>query len=321
MEYINYFLKSKSLIEFLNGLKNNGLKQAYLFSSNDKLENYASCEILSLLINCKNNLCLTCDSCIKILSGNSIDLKIYPKNKENNILVEDIEEIIDSCYVLPFENEYKIYILNDFDKATISSQNKFLKTLEEPPKSVIFLLNSQKPEMILDTIKSRCEKIILPPLKKEEIKDIIITNNIKFDEISLQNCENEIGNYLTLTNTNFSNIFEFCLDMLKNMNLSSEILFYASQILKDKANLENYFKSLIIIFNDVLRVKYNENQIKNKSKLKDIILLSQKFSEKAVNEILLNIIKYNKALSFNTNENLVVDALLINILEEKHKWN
>lgn len=319
MENLKYFLKSKTLVEFLTKIKNNGIKQAYLFSSLDKDKNYASCIILSLILNCKNNLCLNCPSCTKIINDNSVDLLVYPKSK--TILVDDIEGIIETCNILPLENDYKIYILNNFDEANITSQNKFLKTLEEPPKNVIFLINSTKTDMILDTIKSRCEKIILPKLNKDEIENIISSFNIEDDIICLENCNGEIGNYLNLLSSKFSEKFKFCLNLLKNMNLSSEMLYYSTKILKDKGNLENYFDSFISIFNDILVCKYDQNKVKNKSSILEIKLLSEKFSEKAVNEILKNIIKSNNALSFNTNESLVIDALLIDILEEKHKWN
>lgn len=319
MENLKYFLKSKTLLKFLNDLKNKGLKQAYLFSSGDKQKNYYASIILSLLINCKNNLCLNCSNCLKILNGTSVDLFVYPKNKA--IIVDDIEEIIESSLVLPLESEYKIYILNNFDEANISSQNKFLKTLEEPPKNVIFLLNSSKPEIILDTIKSRCTKISLPEIKKNELQDIISSFEKNLDITCLENCNNEIGNYFSLVERNFSNTFNFCLNLLKNMKNSSEILEFSSKIIKDRKNLEDYFLSFTSIFNDALIIKYNEEDIFNKSVVNEIKLISENFSEKAINEILKKIIECNKYLLFNTNENLVIDYLLICILEEKFKWN
>lgn len=319
MENLNLFLKSNTLVEFLKKIKNNGIKQAYLFSSTDKNKNFASSIILSLLLTCDNDLCLTCPSCSKIINQNSVDLFIYPKNKA--IVVEDIEEIIDTSNILPLENPYKIYILNNFDEANITSQNKFLKTLEEPPKNVVFLLNTTKTEMVLDTIKSRCEKIVLPNIPMHEIEQIVKEFNIENNITCLENCNGELGNYLNLVNSKFSDTFNFCINLLNGMNLSSQILSYATTILKNKGGLENYFISFTSLFNDMLVCKYDEKQIKNKSKLSEIKALTNKFSEKAINEILKDIINLNKELSFNTNENLVIDTLLISILEEKHKWN
>lgn len=316
---VNYFLKSKKLIEFAKDIAKNGLKQAYLFSSNDKFKNFAFCKILGLVLSCKNqNMCLSCSSCQKILDDNCLDFIVYPKEK--SIVVEDVKEIIESSYVLPLENEYKIYVLNNFEEANDASQNKFLKTLEEPPKNVIFLLNTTNSDMILNTIKSRCEKIVLPKFDEDEFKELLRQNNLDFISSVFENCDNELGNYILLLESNFCEDFDFCFEMLKNMKTSSDILKYSSKILKMK-NHENFFKALLSILTDCEITKIDENRIKNKSRKEDINLLSQDFSQKAIDEIIKNLIKANKELKFNTSLNLVVDCLLIDILEEKHKWN
>lgn len=318
-ESLKYFLKSKKLIDFAENLIRNGIKQAYLFSSDDKEKKYAFCKILSLVLCCKNkNLCLNCDACKKILNGNSVDLFVYPKN--DAIVVEDIKEIVDSSLILPLENDYKIYILNDFDGANIASQNKFLKTLEEPPKNVVFLLNATKSDMVFDTIKSRCEKIFIPNFNEEELQNLIEQNNVEFNINCFENCDFEFGIYLSLLNSDFSQIFDFCLNMLKNMKSSSDILTYSSQILKFK-NLENFFKAMLKIFRDLQRSKIDEYMIENESKKEEILILSNDFSKKAIDEVIKNLILANKELNFNTNVSLVVDCLLISVLEEKHKWN
>lgn len=316
---LNFFLKSAKLVDFANKIVNAGLKQAYLFESDDKQKNYAFCKMLSLLVNCKNkNMCLSCDSCQKILNNNSIDFFVYPKN--NAILVDDINEIIESCYVLPFENQYKIYVLNDFDEANIASQNKFLKTLEEPPKNVIFLLNSTKSDMVLPTIRSRCTKIVLPKFEKEEIINLLKLSGQEISNVCLENSFCELGNYISLLEDNFELEFDFCLDMLKNMTSSSDILKYSSAILKNN-NFESFYKALFSIFIDMKVCKISKDLLRNKSKADFIENLSESFSEKAIDEILNYLIDANKRLSFNTNLSLVVDCILIDILEEKHKWN
>ena len=316
---LNFFLKSTKLSNFAKKIVDSGIKQAYLFESGDKEKNYAFCKMLSLLINCKNkNMCLTCDSCQKILNNNCIDFFVYPKNSA--ILVDDIKEIIESCYVLPFENDYKIYVLNNFDEANIASQNKFLKTLEEPPKNVIFLLNSTKSDMVLPTIRSRCTKIVLPKFDREELISLLNQFGAEVSESVLENSNYELGNYISLLENNFEIEFDFCLNMLKNMKNSSDILKYSSQILKNN-NFESVYKALFSIFVDIKVFKINKDEIKNKNYAQDIQILSEDFSDKAVDEILKNLICANKELSFNTNLNLVVDCILINILEEKHKWN
>lgn len=320
-KYLNYFSKCNSLIDFLQNLKNIGLKHAYLFHSIDEMKNINSCKLFSLIANCENENkpCFTCKNCIKILNNNSLDVFVYPKNK--NIVVEDIKEIVDSCYIMPAEFNKKIYILNNFDEANIASQNKFLKTLEEPPKNVIFLLNAKNLSKVLDTIKSRCETIILPQISFKELENVISNSDLELNKIIEENCENELGNYLLLAEKSLDKTFEFCLNMLKNLNQSSQILEYSSKIVKDKENLFNYSYSLIFIFRDLLVAKFNENLIKNQSLKLEILTLSKNFNYNAIINILENLLNANKELSFNTNEVLIIDNILINILEEKYKWS
>lgn len=318
MEYINLFLESTSLVDFLKNIKDRGVKQAYIFNSSDKIKNVCACEIFALILSCESNNspCLKCANCQRILGGNHIDIMHYPKGK--NIVVEDIEAIIDSCYILPAENEYKIYILNDFEFANISSQNKFLKTLENPPKNVIFLINTSNIEMILDTVKSRCEIINLPFLKNEEIKNILEKSNIDFDEFLLKCSNNELGKYLTLVSSDFISQYEFCLNMLENMNASSDILAYSSKILKQKKSLENFIVALTLLFENLLILSSNKKaQIQQKERIEKLL---DKFSPMAIKTILQNLLKSNNELFYSTNENLVIDCLLLNILEERYKW-
>jgi len=318
---LNYFSKCNSLVSFLRNLKDRGIKHAYLFSSTDEIKNIASCKLFSLLMNCEgeNQPCFNCKNCLKIKNNNSLDVFVYPKNK--SIVVEDIKDIIDNCYVSSAELDKKIYILNNFDEANIVSQNKFLKTLEEPPKNVVFLLNCKNLNQVLDTVKSRCEIISLPQIPIREIENAIENTDIELNKIIEENCDNELGNYLLLNDKQVDKTFNFCINLLKNLNSSNEILFYSSKILKDKDNLFNYFYAFYNIFRDMLVAKINLDLIKNQSLKIDILNLSEKFNYNAIIKILENLINLNKSLSFNTNESLIIDNILINILEEKYKWN
>jgi len=318
---LNYFSKCNSLMAFLQSLKDRGIKHAYLFTSCDELKNEMSCKLFSMLINCENEIkpCFNCKNCLKIKNENSLDVFVYPKNKA--IVVEDIKEIVESSHIVPAEFEKKIYILNNFDEANIASQNKFLKTLEEPPKNVVFLLNCKNLNKVLDTIKSRCETISLPQISISEIENVIENTDVELNKIIEENCDNELGNYLLLNEKKIDKTFEFCLNLLKNLKASSEILFYSNKILKDKENLFNYFYAFYHIFRDMLVGKINVEAIKNKTLKEEIINLSNSFNYNAILNILDNLINLNKSLSFNTNESLVIDNLLINILEEKYKWS
>ena len=316
--YVEYFSKSRTLIDFLNTLHTNGVKGAYIFNSFDEVKNFNSALLFSMIINCENESkpCLKCSSCVKQMKNTALDLNIYPKN--NSIVVEDIENIIENVYVVPNEFKYKVYILKDFESANLSSQNKFLKTLEEPPKNVVFILTTNNLDKVLDTIKSRSEIINLPKVNENELKAIFGQDlNIRI----LENSYYEIGKFLKHTKEeNFEDVFNFCLDLLENMNASTDLLKYASAILKDKANLETYYLCLINLFRDLTVVKLDESLLINKSEKERLKLISEGFKGESLKNILDYLIKANNELNFNANKSLVVDCLLLKIVEEKNIW-
>ena len=316
--FIDYFSRSETTVNFLNALKNRGVKQAYIFNSFDEIKNYNFALIYAQILNCLNDNkpCLTCSNCVKIQKQTAVDLYAFPKN--TSILVDDIESIINTCYILPNEFNYKIYILNEFDKANLSSQNKFLKTLEEPPTNVIFILTTSNLDKILDTVKSRCEIINLPKIEENEFSKIFDKN---LNKNILENSYYEIGKFLKLTNAeNFSEIFNFCLNLAENLNSSKQVLSYSSAILKNMKSFEIYYLCLMNIFRDLLIVKYDRNMVINKSIIDKISVISLGYNETALNEILNSLVKANMELNFNTNESLVIDCLLLKIVEEKVKW-
>jgi len=96
------------------------------------------------------------------------DCLLYPKDGEK-FVVEDAEEIGEECLLQPVEGEKKVFIITDFSQATAAAQNKLLKLLEEPPKSVIFLLGATSVFSVLPTVLSRVEKLEIPPFEIEQI--------------------------------------------------------------------------------------------------------------------------------------------------------
>lgn len=118
-----------------------------------------------------------CKSCICFETQNHPDIQVINEESET-IKISTIREMIQTVYEKPILSEKKIYIINDSDKMTKEAQNSLLKTLEEPPEYIIIILIASNSDMILNTIKSRCTKIVFEKLKNEEIKEILQEKNI-----------------------------------------------------------------------------------------------------------------------------------------------
>ena len=165
-------------------IKENMINHAYMLISSDLDYVEALAVGVAKQIMCElHEPCNKCNQCIKVEKREHADVVILPHDKKN-IVVEDVEKIVSESYVLPLEGEKKIYILYNFDQATPQAQNKLLKTLEEPPKSVVFIITTTNENNVLATIRSRCKKVFVPLISDGAFSDYLnakYANNDAYD--------------------------------------------------------------------------------------------------------------------------------------------
>ncbi len=118
--------------------------------------------------------CGTCSSCRKIISGNHPDVRILDDDGET-IKIDQIRELQRELSLSPHEGRYRLTLLCNFERATLSAANALLKTLEEPAPQVILILTAADPGALLSTIVSRCQAIGLRPLPTEETFEALQT--------------------------------------------------------------------------------------------------------------------------------------------------
>ncbi len=116
--------------------------------------------------------CDECESCLKIEAGTHPDfIMILPEDRQ--IRIEEIRMIEDILSFKPYEGRKKIVVVDDADKMNISAANAFLKTLEEPAEDSVIILLSSKPDMLPDTIRSRCSRINFALLSSESCMRVL----------------------------------------------------------------------------------------------------------------------------------------------------
>lgn len=158
-------------------LKKGRLPHALLFTGEPGVGKLFTAKELLKAINCKNrdeefNSCDNCRNCRLIESFNFPDLFfIQPEGEQ--IKVETIRELNEFLNMSPYEASTKMVLINEADKLNISAANAFLKTLEEPPRDSIIVLITEKPDLLPDTIRSRCVRIAFTPLSKEETLEVL----------------------------------------------------------------------------------------------------------------------------------------------------
>lgn len=172
-----------------NSIKNSTITHAYLFSGPRGTGKTTTAKILSKMVNCESpidgNPCNKCNSCLNIFNSSDI-IEI---DAASNNGVDEIRDLREKANLVPSICKYKVYIIDEVHMLTTQAFNALLKTLEEPPKHVIFILATTEYYKIPLTITSRCQKFQFNKLENEDIvtrlREISDLENIDIDDDAL----------------------------------------------------------------------------------------------------------------------------------------
>ncbi len=143
-----------------NSIKSGRIAHAYLFTGTRGTGKTTSAKIFARAVNCQNpvdgNPCNQCETCRGIIDGSILD--VYEMDAASNSGVSNIREIRDEVIYAPADCKYKVYIIDEAHMLTTEAFNALLKTLEEPPAHVIFILATTEPQSIIPTVLSRCQR-------------------------------------------------------------------------------------------------------------------------------------------------------------------
>jgi DNA polymerase III subunit gamma/tau len=158
-----------------NAIKQNRLAHAYIFSGTRGVGKTTTARILAKCLNCVNGPtatpCNQCDACKEITAGGSLD--VLEIDAASNRGIDQIRELREMVRYAPVGGRYKVVILDEAHQLTDEASNALLKTLEEPPDKVVFILATTQPEDLVDTIKSRAQLFQFRSLAFQEIADAL----------------------------------------------------------------------------------------------------------------------------------------------------
>ncbi len=300
---------------YLKRLQENGISHAMLFQSMDDRLNKVMLIMTALSINYKTYELFNEESAeyLKIKNNADIDIKIYPKNNEK-LLVSDSNEITDEVYIKPAEHDNKVFIINNIEASTEQAQNKLLKVLEEPPKNVYFLISCQDDNRVLQTIKSRCQKIMLEKLPKEEF-DLICKNPLA-GMIS----EGYIGLYEEYSKkANLEEVVETVIKLVTELKNSGQVLKFSTNLMKYREDIELIFQIYIRSLEDMIKIKSEREDLCSMPLYIDALKsVESEFSINAICEINSLVSEFIKKREANVNEQVALENLLLKILEVKY---
>ncbi len=156
----------------INALKNDRIAHAYLFSGPRGTGKTSTAKVFAMALNCQDSSdiepCGRCIPCNNIQKGQSID--VIEIDAASNRGIDEIRELREKVKFYPGEGQYKVYIIDEVHMLTRGAFNALLKTLEEPPENVVFILATTEPHKVISTILSRCQRFDFSLLSVTDIQ-------------------------------------------------------------------------------------------------------------------------------------------------------
>ena len=327
-----------------NSIKTSHIGHAYLFSGPRGTGKTTAAKIFARAVNClnyKDDLCNECKNCI--YSGQKECMDIIEIDAASNNGVDEIRELRNKVKILPSELKYKVYIIDEVHMLSIGAFNALLKTLEEPPEHVIFILATTDPQKIPNTIISRCQtfqfKKISPNDIKQMLEKIVLNEKIEIEDEVLTSIayasdgglRDAIGLLDKLSSYKLGKITYNDFLTMNGQIIENELLEFENSILAYKTDvmlekIENYYndgkdlvqilKQLIYHLKDILINYYmkNENLEYSEKEIVELVsLLNEKISDikksddiKVYVEILLlHFINQNKTFEKNISREII----------------
>lgn len=243
--------------------------------------------------------------------------------EDEKITTPMASELSSDVCVRPYEADKKIYILLNMQDVNEEAQNKLLKTIEEPPQNVFFILASKTDRKLLQTVLSRSKKIELDLLGIETIKQMLEDCGVEKNQVEIfASCAGGVFSraYKMATDKEFLKMYQNIFKCLERMNSSRDILEFTELFSSKNINKEELADLFMIITRDLCMVKSGvEDLVNNKHKLNEMRGIVEKFSLTALYKIIEYCLQLKEDLVYNTNITASIDEFLLKLVEVKVK--
>ncbi|MCC6545355.1 MAG: DNA polymerase III subunit delta' [Nitrospirae bacterium] len=291
---------------------------AYIFHGPEGVGKKLAAMTFAMAMNCtedKGDACGQCISCRKISSGIHPDFTLLDQDS-GDIKIAAIRDLINGMVYKPLEAKKRVIIVNGAERFNLSSSNAFLKTLEEPPANTVIILISSSPDMLLQTILSRCQKISFSQIPPDIIAGILMDKmgieEVQADFVSCMS-DGSPGKAISLASEDIQQIRLHILNGIFTTNRESRgaVFELSEKYSKDDDSFYNVLFWIITCLRDMLILKENGDSglIINKDVSRILTDLKNRMSLERLLDIMGMVKSVYKGQERNMNRQLALDVL------------
>ncbi|GMO03037.1 DNA polymerase III subunit delta' C-terminal domain-containing protein [Lachnoanaerobaculum sp. JCM 36186] len=269
----------------------------------------------------KHTGCGECPACRQFLADAYPDFFYMDADGKESIGIDRIREnIVNDVSIRPYHGKVKIYIIDEADKMTVGAQNALLKTIEEPPEYVVILLLVRNMSLLLETIRSRCIKLLLSAVSNDRIKRWLVEKGTSEDlatvVASYSNGAPGIAKAMA-ESEDFAGMYNQNVEFLKKISEASinDILLFIEELKKRTGGFRDFINFLRLWYRDICILKLTK-KIDNLVFIREesiILRLSREYTLKKINSIIDLIDETETRLNSNVSGDTVMELLFIGL--------
>ena len=301
----------------------NTVSHAYILAGDKGIGKEKIAREFAMRLTCENDHvgCGQCPSCRQFLANAYPDFFYMDAEGKESIGIDKVREnVVSDVAIRPYHGKYKIYVIDEADKMTVGAQNALLKTIEEPPEYVVILLLVRNMSLLLETIRSRCLKLLLSPVSNDRIKGWLCESGVS-DEIagglaSYSNGAPGVAKAMA-ESEDFASIYEKNVEFLKNICEVgiNEILIFIEELKKRTGGFKDFINFLRLWYRDICITKLTKKK-ENLIFIREesiIFRLSREYTLQKINSIIDLIDETEIRLNSNVSGDTVMELLFIGL--------
>jgi DNA polymerase-3 subunit delta' len=303
-------------------IKSNNISHAYIFEGAKGIGKRETALAFSSMLMCEadETPCGRCKTCQLLQQSSHPDFQEIYLDEDKSISVEDIRNLLKGIIIKPLYSKYKVFVINNADNMTVQAQNALLKSLEEPPGYIVFILTVQSGTAMTPTIRSRCQRIFFNKLSYDELKGILKAKygvvKPEWDFIASY-ADGVIGTAIDLVDSPEyleirDDIIEQVMQLLQSQDTDVYILYELFEKYDDK--IDYILRVILIFLRDIIVYNQTGNfSILINSDKKDMIVKNACINLSSLIKSIRAIWSAKKSLEVNANFQLTVEVMLMKI--------